>query len=93
LFVAIRAEHVVICTLLVIVFEKVVWLRCPLDYLALLKLIQLVADLARVLRMSHQEKKYVVKKVVCYDQRNQDRRYQLKYQDNVQGRSLTAETF
>jgi hypothetical protein len=34
-----------------------------------------------------------MKKVVCHDQYNDDRRYQLKYQDNVQGRSLTAETF
>src|SRR5215472_18626167 len=93
LLVAIRAEHVIICTFLVVVLEKVVRLRRPLDQLALLELIQLVTDLARVLRSSHQEKKYVMKKVVCHDQYNDDRRYQLKYQNNVQGRSLTAETF
>jgi hypothetical protein len=69
------------------VFEKVAWLRCPLDQLALLELIQHVADLARVLRLSHQEKKYVVKKVVCYEQRNDDRRDQPKRQNNVQGGS------
>src|ERR1700682_2586091 len=47
LLVAIRAEHVIICTLLVVVLEKVARLRCPLDQLALLELIQLVTDLAR----------------------------------------------
>jgi hypothetical protein len=42
--------------------------------LALLELIKPVADLARVLRLSHQEKKYVVNKVVHYEQRDDDRR-------------------
>src|SRR5467141_938521 len=84
LLVAIRAEHVIICKLLVVVLEKVARLRCPLDQLALLELIQLVADLARVLRLSHQEKKYVMKNVVCYQQRDHDRHDQLKRQNNVQ---------
>jgi hypothetical protein len=53
--------------------------------LALLELIQLVADLARVLRLSHQEKKHVMKNVVCYEQRDDDRHDQLKRQNNVQG--------
>jgi len=75
------------------VLEKVFRLWCPLDQLALFELIQLVADLARVLRLGHQEKKYVMEKVVCYEQRDDDRRYQLKYQNNVQGCSLSAETF
>src|SRR5258708_22582247 len=67
LLVAIRTEHVIICTLLVVVFEKVARPRRPLDQLALLELIQLVADLARVLWLSYQEKKYVMKNVVCYE--------------------------
>jgi hypothetical protein len=53
--------------------------------LALLELIQRVADLARVLRLSHQEKKYVMKNVVCDEQRDDDRHDQLKRQNNVQG--------
>ena len=89
LLIPIRAENVIICTLLVIVLEIVVRLRCPLDQLALLELIQLVADLARVPRLGHQEKKYVMKKVVSYEQRDGDRHYQLKYQYNVQ--SCSAE--
>jgi hypothetical protein len=44
LLVAIRAEHIIICALLVIVLEKVVRLWCPLDQLPLLELIQLAAD-------------------------------------------------
>src|SRR6202035_313632 len=87
LLVAIRAEHVIICTLLVVMPEIVARLRCPLDQLALLELIQLVADLARVPGSSHQEKKDVMKSVVCHKQRDDDRRYQLKRQNNVQGRS------
>jgi hypothetical protein len=75
------------------VLEKVARLRCPLDQLALFELIQFVADPARVPRLSHQEKKYVMKKVVGYEQRNDDGRCQLKYQNNVQSCSLTAETF
>jgi hypothetical protein len=74
MLVSIRAERVIICTLLVIVLEKVVRLRCPLDQLALLESIKLVADLARVLQLSHQEKKYVVNKVVHYEQRDDGRR-------------------
>ena len=53
-------------------------LRCPHNQLALLDLIQLVADLAPVLRLSHQEKKYVMKYVVCYEQRDDNRHDQLK---------------
>jgi hypothetical protein len=60
--------------------------------LALLELIELVADPACVLRSSHQKKEYVMKKVVCHEQRNDDRRCQLKYQNNVQSCSLSAET-
>ena len=85
LLVAIRAEHVIVCTLLVVVLEKVARLRRPLDQLALLELIQFVADLARVLRLSHQEKTYVMKNVVCHEQRDDDRCDQLKRQNNVQG--------
>src|SRR6266576_2705105 len=85
LLVAIRAEHVIICTMLVVVLEKVARLRCPLDQLALLELIQLVTDLARVLRLSHQEKKYVMKNVVCHEQRDHYRNDQLKRQNDVQG--------
>ncbi|MGC1318535.1 MAG: class I SAM-dependent methyltransferase, partial [Pseudolabrys sp.] len=55
------------------------------DAIYALESIQLVADLARVLRLSHQEKKYVMKNVVCYEQRDDDRRDQLKRQNNVQG--------
>ena len=65
--------------------EKVARLRCPLDQLALFELILLVADPARVLRLSHQEKKYVMKNVVCHEQRDDDRYDQLKRQNNVQG--------
>src|SRR6267154_1378409 len=78
LLVAIRAEHVIICTLLVVVLEKVAGLRSPLDQLALLELVQLAADLARVLRLGHQEKKYVMKSVVCCEQCDGDRHDQLK---------------
>jgi hypothetical protein len=35
--------------------------------------------------LSHQEKKYVMKNVVCCDQRKDDRHDQLKRQKNVQG--------
>jgi hypothetical protein len=35
--------------------------------------------------LSHQEKKYVMENVVCYEQRDDDRRDQLKRQNNVQG--------
>jgi hypothetical protein len=55
-------------------FEEVTRLRSPLDQLALLELIQLVADSACVPRLSDQDKKYVMKKVVRYDQHNDDRR-------------------
>ncbi len=74
--VAIRAEHVIVCAILVIVLETVVRPRCPLGQLALLEFIQLVADLARVLRIRDEEKKDVVKEVVHDEQRDDDRRHQ-----------------
>ena len=67
LLVAIRAEHVIICTLLVVVLEKVARQRCPLDQLALLELIQLVADFLASFGLAHQEKQNVMKNVVCYE--------------------------
>jgi len=70
------------------VLEKVARLRRPFDQLALLELIELVTDLARISRSSNQDKKYVVKKVVRYEQRNDDRRCQPKYPNNVQGTAL-----
>jgi hypothetical protein len=79
LLVAIRAEHVIVCALLVIMFEKVVRLWRPLNQLALLEFIQLVANFARVLRSGHQKKQHVMKQVVCHKQRTDDGRYQLKY--------------
>jgi hypothetical protein len=75
------------------VLEKVVRLRSPVDQLALLELVQRVADLACVLRLSHQEKEYVMKNVVRDNQRNDDRPNQLNYKNDVQGRSVSAETF
>jgi hypothetical protein len=54
--------------------EKVVHPRCPLDELALLEFIQLVAELACVLRMRDEEKKDVMKKVVCHEEPDDDRR-------------------
>src|SRR5258705_8470844 len=71
--------------MLVVVLEKVARLRCPLDQLALLEFIQLVTDLSRVLRLSHQGKKYVMKNVVCHEQRDHYRNDQLKRQNTVQG--------
>jgi hypothetical protein len=53
--------------------------------LALLELIQLVADLARVPWLRHQKKEYVMKNVVGDEQRDHDRHDPLKRQNNVQG--------
>ena len=57
LFVAIGAEDVIVCAILVVVLEEVVRPRRPLDQLAPFEFIQLVANLACVLRLRDQEKR------------------------------------
>src|SRR5262249_30836416 len=63
LLLAIGAEHVVVGAVLVIVLVQVVRTRRPLDQLALLEFIQLMADSAGVLQMRDKKKEYVVKKI------------------------------
>jgi hypothetical protein len=61
------------------VLEEVVRPRLPLDQLASFEFIQLVANLACVLRLGDQEKKYVMKEIVHYEQPGRDRRHQYEY--------------
>ena len=56
----IRAEHVVVGAMLIIVLEDVIRLRRPFDQLALLELVQLMPDLGCVLGMRGQQEQDVM---------------------------------
>lgn len=76
ILVAIGAEDVIVGAILIIMLEKVVHARGPLDQLTLLEFVQLVADVGCVLRMRDKEKQDVVKKVVCREDTGEERRYE-----------------
>ena len=90
MLVAIRAEHVIIGTVLVVVLETVIRPRYPLGQLSPLEFIQLVADLACILRIRDEEKKDVVKKVVGDEQRDGDRRPHYEHRRDIQELLLCA---
>ena len=64
--------------------EEVVRPRRLLDQLAPFEFIQLVANLACVLRLRDQEKKYVMKEIIHYEQPDRDRRRQYEYRSHIQ---------
>ncbi len=69
-------EHVVVCAVLVVVFEKIDGLRRPFDELPLFEFVQLVTDIVGIGRMGNEQKQDVVKRVVCREQPDDDRRRQ-----------------
>src|SRR6516164_2823041 len=71
---AITAEHIVVCAILVVVLEKVLGLRRPLDELALFEFIQRMTDIAGVPRMGDEEKEHVMKQVIGREHPRHDRR-------------------
>ena len=71
---AIKAEHVVIRAILVVVLEKVFGLRRPLDELALFEFIQRMTDIAGVPRMGDEEKEHIMKQIIDHEQPHHDRR-------------------
>src|SRR6266508_72379 len=90
MLVAICAEHVVVGAILVVVLENIIRAWCPLDKLALLEFVQVVPKLACVLRMRHEEKQDVMKKVVCHEEPDHGRHDQPQYRDRVQESLLDA---
>ena len=81
---AIRAEHVVIGAMLVIMLEEIVRFRYPFDELAPLELVQHMTDPARVLGMRGQQEQDVMQQHVgCKDSTNQQNG-QADYRDDLQ---------
>ena len=81
-------EHVVVGAILVVVLEKIVGLRRPFDELPLFEFIQLVTDIVRIDRMRDEQKQDVVKRVVCREQPDDDRRRQQEYRNSVHSHSF-----
>jgi hypothetical protein len=80
---AVGAEHVVVCAIFVIVPEKIAGLGSPFDKLTPFEVVQQMADFACILRMSDEEIKDVVKKIVCREQCDGDRHYPQQYRTEI----------
>jgi hypothetical protein len=72
---AIKAKHVVVCTMLVIVLQKVVLPGSPVDKLPPLELVQRMTNMACILRMDDEEIENVMKQVICREQPDDDCHY------------------
>ncbi len=80
---AIPTKHLVVCAILVVVFEEVVGFGCPLDKLPPFEFIQLMTDSACVLRIRDEQEKDVMEQVVCDERPHNDRRRHQDYRHTV----------
>ena len=81
--VAVGAEYIVISSVFVVVLEKVLLTRRPLDELAPLEFVEPEAVVAGVLRMGHEEKENVMKDEVGCEQPSGDPYRPHEYRNRV----------
>ena len=69
---AVWSKNVIVGTMLVVVLEKVFYLRLPFDQLAPFELVELLTDPGRVFRMRGQQEQKIVKEEVSRDNSTAD---------------------